>query len=98
MRVDGKPAKLSVVRGDIGYTVLAPPGTHRLQVISESAGLYLVEFMSLVSASLIVLFGLASSGLLAFLFLLITFKRRLKTFRGRLRKRFGFAIPEGKST
>jgi uncharacterized protein YdaL len=85
MHLDGDAVKLPVTRGDEGYTVLAPPGHHRLQVVSESVGLYLLEFTSVVTASLIVLFGLASTGLLAFLFLFVTLHRRT----AKLRKFFG---------
>jgi hypothetical protein len=78
IHVDGKPEKLPVIRGDDGYTVLAPPGQHRLQAVTETFGLYLIEFTSVLLASLIVLFGLASTGLLAVLFLFITLRRRLR--------------------
>jgi hypothetical protein len=78
MTLDGKSIKLPVIRGDDGFTVLAPPGQHRLSVVSESFGLYLVEFTSVVMASLIVLFGLASTGLLVFLFLFVTLHRRVR--------------------
>jgi hypothetical protein len=81
MRLDGQTAKLPVIRGDEGFTVLAPPGQHRLQIVSESFGLYAVEFTSVVMASLIVLFGLASTGLLAILFLIITMNRRLRQLK-----------------
>ena len=50
------------------------------------AGLYFIEFTSLVSASLIVLFGLVSSGLLAILFLFISIHRRTRRMRIRLLK------------
>jgi uncharacterized protein YdaL len=79
--LDEKSAKITTIRGDDGYTVLAPPGQHRLRVVSETAGLYALEFTSLVSASLIVLFGLASSGLLAILFLFVTLRRRTARIR-----------------
>ncbi|MFA5976605.1 MAG: polysaccharide deacetylase family protein [Elusimicrobiota bacterium] len=86
--LDGQPAKLSSIRGDDGYTVLAPPGRHRLEVICETPVLYLVEFTSLVSASLIVIFGLASSGLLAILIFFIILNRRTKGVRSRVLNRF----------
>jgi hypothetical protein len=83
--LDDAPAKLPVIKGDDGYTLFAPPGRHRVRVISETPGLYFVEFTSLVSASLIVLFGLASSGLLAILFVFVVIRRRMR----HLRRRFG---------
>jgi len=86
--VDDVPTHLSALRGDDGYTLLAPPGRHRLRILSETPVLYFVEFTSLVSASLIVLFGLASSGLLAILFLLITLHRRTARIRQAFRKVF----------
>jgi len=79
--VDEKSYRVTAIRGDDGYTILAPPGHHRLRVLSETPGLYLVEFTSLVSASLIVLFGLFSSGLLAILILFIAVHRRLRRVR-----------------
>jgi len=79
--LDDESSNLSAIRGDDGYTVLAPAGQHRLRVISETAGLYAVEFTSVVTASLIVIFGLASSGLLAFLFLFVTLNRRTSRIR-----------------
>jgi uncharacterized protein YdaL len=88
--LDGQAVKLPVSRGDDGYTVLAPPGQHRLRVVSESLGLYAVEFTSVVLASLIVLFGLASTGLLAFLFLFVMLHRRIR----KLWRRFGFGSHE----
>lgn len=84
--LDEKPFKASIIKGDAGFTLLAPPGQHRLRAISETAGLYAVEFTSLVTASLIVIFGLASSGLLAILFLFITLHRRTARIRRYLRK------------
>jgi hypothetical protein len=83
--LDEKAVKMNVVKGDSGYTLLAPPGQHRMRVITETAGLYAVEFTSLVTASLIVLFGLASSGLLAILFLFVTLRRRTARLRRYLR-------------
>ena len=53
--LDDDPIKLSVSSGDDGYTLLAPSGRHRLRVLSETPGLYLVEFTSFVSASFIVI-------------------------------------------
>jgi uncharacterized protein YdaL len=78
MQIDGKAVKLPVSRGDDGFTILAPPGQHRLSVVSESFGIYAVEFTSVVLASLIVLFGLASTGLLLVLFLFVTLHRRIR--------------------
>ena len=72
---------MSAIRGDEGFTVLAPPGHHRLHVTSESIGLYFVEFTSVVLASLIVLFGMASTGLLAILFLFVTLRKRTHKIR-----------------
>ncbi len=79
--LDGNLVKLDIMRGEAGYTLFSPPGQHRLHVICESAGLYLVEFTSLVSASLIVLFGLLSSGLLGFLIMVILLGRRIRGFQ-----------------
>jgi len=76
--IDGEPYKWSSLKGDDGFTVMAPPGLHHIRVITESTFLYFVQFTSLVSASLIVVFGLASSGLLALLFLLTFIRRRLR--------------------
>jgi len=86
--LDEQPFKANVIKGDSGFTILAPPGQHRLRVISETPGLYAVEFTSLVTASLIVIFGLASSGLLAFLFLFVTLNRRTSRLRRTLWRRF----------
>ena len=86
--VDDDPIKLPSIRGDDGYTLLAPAGRHRIRVISETPGLYAVEFTSLVSASLIVIFGLASSGLLAILFLFVTLNRRTSRLRRLIWRRF----------
>ena len=70
-----------MLRGDNGYVVLAPPGQHRLTGVSEASFGYAVHFASLIMASLIVLFGLASSGLLALLFALTTLKRRFRALK-----------------
>jgi uncharacterized protein YdaL len=83
--VDNKASSLPVIRGDDGFVVLAPAGQHRLRVISQSAFLYLVEFTSVVSASLIVLFGVASTGLLFILFLFIVVRRNLRKWGKALR-------------
>ena len=85
--IDGRPALLPMLRGDSGYVVVAPPGQHRLTGVSEATLGYAVRFTSLILASLIVLFGLASSGLLALLFALTTLKRRLQALRRWLGKR-----------
>ncbi len=79
--IDGQPALLPMLRGDSGYVVVAPPGQHRLTGIGEATFGYAVRLASLILASLIVLFGLASSGLLALLFVLTTLKRRLQALR-----------------
>jgi hypothetical protein len=87
IEVDGEPERLGSLKGDDGYTVMAPAGQHHLRVVTGSAMLYFVEFTSLVSASLIVLFGLASSGLFAVLFLFIRLHRRtyrIRRFFGRM--------------
>jgi hypothetical protein len=81
MSLDGQSVKLPVIRGDEGYTVLAPPGQHHLSVVSESFALYLFEFTSVVMVSLIVLFGLASTGLLAILFIFVTLHRRFRKIK-----------------
>jgi hypothetical protein len=81
LSLDGKSVTLPVLKGDDGFTVLAPPGQHQLEVVSESPLLYLIKFTGLVLASLIVLFGIASSGFLAILFLLIMLKRRAQSIR-----------------
>ncbi len=89
--VDGKPYKITSIKGDDGYVILAPPGHHRVRIMSESALLYFLEFTSLVSASLIVLFGMVSSGLLAVLFIIIWIYRRTH----RIRKAFPRSLKRG---
>jgi hypothetical protein len=84
--IDGRPANLSMLRGDSGYVVVAPPGQHRLTGLSEATFGYVVRFASLILASLVVLFGLASSGLLALVFALTTLKKRLQALRRWLTK------------
>jgi hypothetical protein len=54
--------------------------------LSEATLGYAVRFASLILASLVVLFGLASSGLLALVFALTTLKRRLQALRRWLTK------------
>jgi uncharacterized protein YdaL len=92
--LDDAPARLSVLKGDDGFVITAPAGQHRVRVLTQSPLLYIVGFMSLVSASLIVLFGMASSSLLAILFLFITLRRRVKKIR---RFAFGNAPPAPRS-
>jgi len=92
--VDGKLTILPTVKGDLGFTVLAPPGHHRLRVVSLTIGKFIVEFISLVTASLIVLFGVMSSGLLAILFVFIIINRRMNRIRRFLRRRLGFRKKE----
>jgi hypothetical protein len=84
--IDGQPAALPMLRGDNGFSVVAPPGQHRLTGVSEATFGYAVRFASLILASLVVLFGLASSGLLAVLFVMTTLARRLRALRRWLRK------------
>jgi len=79
--LDDIPTKLTSLRTDDGFVIVAPPGQHRLKVTSQSILLYAVEFMSLISASLIVLFGMVSSSLLAILFLFISLHRRMRKIR-----------------
>ncbi len=86
--IDGKLTILPSVKGDMGFTVLAPPGRHRLRVVSLTVGKFIVEFISLVTASLIVLFGVISSGLLAILFVFIMVNRRMHRIRRYLRNYF----------
>ena len=74
--LDEIPTRLALLKADDGFVIAAPQGQHRLRVVTHSPLLYVVGFMSVVSASLIVLFGMASSSLLAVLFLLITFRRK----------------------
>jgi len=50
-------------------------------VVALTLGKFIVEFISLVSASLIVLFGIISSGLLAILFIFIMIHRRTHRIR-----------------
>jgi hypothetical protein len=92
--IDGKLTILPNVKGDLGFTVLAPPGRHRLRVVSLTIGKFIVEFISLVTASLIVLFGVISSGLLAILFVFIIVNRRMNRIRRFLRRRLGFRKKE----
>src|SRR5207237_715332 len=73
--IDDKLTRLSSVKGDAGFTVLAPPGHHRLRVVTLTFANFLIEFISMVTASLIVLFGICSSGLLAILFIFIMVHR-----------------------
>ena len=79
--IDDKLTILSSIKGDNGFTILAPPGHHRLRVVALTLGKFIVEFISLVSASLIVLFGIISSGLLAILFVFIMIHRRTHRIR-----------------
>lgn len=81
--IDGESDHLAALKGDDGFTIMAPPGQHRIRIVTESAFLYFIQFTSLVSASLIVLFGLASSGLLAFLFLLTSLRRQFEKMMAR---------------
>ena len=79
--LDEAPAKLAVLKADEGFVITAPPGQHRLRAVTQSPLLYVVGFMSVVSASLIVLFGMVSSSLLVVLFILITLRRKAKRIR-----------------
>jgi uncharacterized protein YdaL len=82
--IDGKGIAASTIKGADGYTVIAPPGQHRLRVISESGLLHFLGYISVVSASLIVLFGTASSGLLLLLFIFIKIHRKTQPVRRRI--------------
>ncbi|HVO32331.1 MAG TPA: hypothetical protein VMU17_00350, partial [Elusimicrobiota bacterium] len=86
--LDDEPVRLDSIRGDDGYTIFGPPGQHRLRILSETAGLYAVEFTSLVSASLIVLFGILSSGLLGVLIIVILISRRVRSLQRRVVRQF----------
>jgi peptidoglycan/xylan/chitin deacetylase (PgdA/CDA1 family) len=87
--LDGESYRTSSLKGDDGFTIITPPGQHHVRVITESALLYFVEFTSLVSASLIVLFGLASSGLLVLLFVLTAIHRQIRKWVPMLRRKRG---------
>jgi hypothetical protein len=84
VKVDGVTSSVSVLKSDNGYMIVAPPGQHRVQVQTQSAFSYAIDFTSWVSASLIVLFGMLSSGLLAVLFLITVIRRRLRIVRRHL--------------
>jgi len=82
--LDGTAARLETLKGDEGYTVIGPPGQHRIRVISGSIFLHILEYTSVVSASLIVLFGTASSGLLILLFIFIKIHRQTQPVQQRI--------------
>jgi hypothetical protein len=79
--LDGDLVDMPVLKGDDGYVIMAPAGLHRIKLITESMFSYVIDFTSWMAASLFALFGMVSSGLLAFLFLAITIRRRLRVLR-----------------
>ncbi len=85
--VDGQRIAAPTIKGGDGYVVIAPPGQHRLRVISESGVLHFLGYISVVSASLIVLFGTASSGLLLLLFIFIKIHRKMRPVSRRILRR-----------
>ncbi len=95
--IDGKSVKLAGSKGPDGYVILAPAGQHRLRVVSESAFMHFLHFTSVVSASLIVLFGATSSGMLFLMFVLIKLNRRMQPVRARLQRRM-FRSPKKASS
>ncbi|MBV9080174.1 MAG: hypothetical protein JO102_03530 [Elusimicrobia bacterium] len=84
MTLDGSLANLQTTSIGEEYSVVAPPGEHRLRVNTGPSFYYFVQFFSAVSGSLIVLFGVFSSGLLFVLFIVIRVTRRLRVMRERL--------------
>ncbi len=86
LMLDGVPAKLSTVQLGEEFTVVAPPGEHRIRVNSGHSLYFFVQFFSAVSGSLIVLFGILSSGLLGILFIAIRIRRRWRLIQTRLRR------------
>jgi hypothetical protein len=82
--IDGLGVAVPTIKGTDGYVVIAPPGQHRLRVISESGILHFLGYFSVVSASLIVLFGTASSGILLLMFIFIKIHRTTRSARRRI--------------
>lgn len=82
--IDGESTSFPLTKSDNGWVISAPPGQHRLRVYTQNIFSYAVDFTSWVSASLIVLFGMLSSGLLAILFTITIVRRRLRVLRHRL--------------
>jgi len=85
--LDGVRSAIPLIKCDEGFTLIAPPGKHKLTVFAQGTSLYWVEFVSLFSSSLIVAFGLTTSVLLILLYTVIrirkTIRKRRKNKEGR---------------
>ncbi len=84
--VDDESIKLPTIKGQDGFVVLAPAGQHRLRIVTESNFLFFLNYTSMVSASLIVIFGVASSGLLLLAFVAIKISRKTRPMRRKFRQ------------
>jgi len=76
--IDDQAAKISSLKGDDGFAVYLPSGQHRLFVSAGSPFIFFMQYLSVVSGSLIVLFGATSSGLLLIMYMLIKLGRRAR--------------------
>jgi uncharacterized protein YdaL len=69
--IDGHDAPVEALAGNGRQAVLLPPGEHSVLLVTQSAASYRVDVTSFWSSYVIVLFGVASVGLLASLYLVV---------------------------
>lgn len=79
--VDGIEAALHVKKGSDRFSVSLPPGRHNVRVVTKSTISYGVDITSLLSSSLIVLFGFASVGMLVMFYLVVRVWNRRRPSR-----------------
>lgn len=71
MYIDGIEAALHVMQGSSRYGLALPSGKHNVRIVTRSTISYGVDLTSLLSSSLIVIFGFASVGMLVLFYLIV---------------------------
>jgi hypothetical protein len=77
--LDGREfaTKPGFYQGD--WSVNLPPGNHQVEILANSPAYFLLDLTSLLSSSLIVLFGFGIGGSLALLYVTVLLRRRLRS-------------------
>jgi hypothetical protein len=74
--VDGSEQPLAVLKGNERFTVMLPPGRHEIKMITQNTVSYGINLTSLLSSSLIVVFGFTAVALLMVFYVIVRIKRR----------------------
>jgi len=74
--IDGKESAFETLEGNGRYTLMLPPGTRDVRIVTQSAVSYGIDLTSLWSSSLIVLFGFISTAVLLLFWAVVKIQRR----------------------